>query len=80
MNYGQSVTITIPRRQEVSPFKVGDKVKLSKKSFMRRMKKIKTKEMVWRMKGKNFEPLLIIYYCTSVYPGQYNATLKPYNF
>lgn len=77
---GQTVTITIPRRQERTPFKVGEKVRLGPKSFMRRLKRIKTREMVARMKGKKFHPTFIVTYAQSDNPLQFNAHLKPYNF
>lgn len=76
------VTVTIPKRQELTPFKVGDKIMAgaSTKKLLRRFSRIKSREMVCRMLKKKFEPIFIVVATNSLLPGQFNATLRPFNF
>lgn len=74
------VSITIKRRVEVNPIKVGDKIKLAKSSRDIFRARLKPREMVYRMLKKKFVPTFIVTAVYSAAPWQFNANMIPYNF
>lgn len=80
MTGSQSVTIQANSYYSPELVKVGERIRVSKKSFIRRLKRVKTKEMVWRMKGKEFRPIFIVTSVNRSIPNQISFNMKPYNF
>lgn len=80
MNDSHTVTIPIRAHLERQLVYTGEKIKLSKDSFIRKTKRVKTKEMVFRLKRKTFHPTFIVTSTNNHIPGQLSFIISPYNF